>query len=95
MPMSVKETSGQATFPLLYEACDSSADMALTDLPGRRRIGREGGILHNKKRYPSKLCPHGHCISIHLQRLHFRQSRLATMGYKEWLVASAVTPLTG
>ena len=68
MPMSVKETSGQAPFPLLYEACDSSADMALTGLPGRRRIGREGGILYNKKRYPSRLCPHGHCISIHLQR---------------------------
>lgn len=56
MPMSVKETSGQATFPLLYEACNSSANMALTDLPGRRRIGREGGVLQHKKRYPSKLC---------------------------------------
>ena len=60
--MSVKETSGQATFPLLYEACDSSADMALTDLPGWRRIGREGGNLHNKKRYPSKLC----LLTLHL-----------------------------
>ena len=68
VPVPVKETSGQVPFPLLYEACDSSADMALTGLPSRRRIGREGGILHNKKRYPSKLCPHGHCISIHLQR---------------------------
>ena len=70
VPVPVKETSGQAAFPLLYEVCDSSANMALTGLPQGRRIGREGGILHNKKRYPSKLCPHGHCISIHLQRRH-------------------------
>ena len=62
MPVSVKETSGQVPFPLPYEACNSSANMALTDLPGRRRIGREGGILHNKKRYPSKLC----LLTLHL-----------------------------
>ena len=65
MPVSVKETSGQATFPLLYEACNSSANMALTGLPGRRRIGREGGILHHKKWYPSKLC----LLTLHLDSL--------------------------
>ena len=65
MPTSLKETSGQVTFPLPYEACNSSANMALTGLPGRRRIGREGGILHNKKRYPSKLC----LLTLHLDSL--------------------------
>ena len=65
VPVPVKETSGQAAFPLLYEVCDSSANMALTGLPQGRRIGREGGILHNKKRYPSKLC----LLTLHLDSL--------------------------
>ena len=93
--MSVKETSGQAPFPLLYEACDSSADMALTDLPGRRRIGREGGILHNKKRYPSKLCPPDTATRFICSGGALALPRLATTGYKEWLFGCAVTPLTG
>ena len=42
-------------FPLPYEVCYSSANMALTDLIGWRRIGRKGGILKDKKRYPSRL----------------------------------------
>ena len=42
-------------FPLSYAVCGCSANMALTDLIDRRRIGRRGGILWNKKRYPSKL----------------------------------------
>ena len=42
-----------------YAVCGCSAKMALTDLIGRRRIGRKGGILQNKKRYPSKLRPFG------------------------------------
>ena len=42
-------------FPLPYAVCGCSANMALTDLIDRRRIGRRGGILQNKKRYPSKL----------------------------------------
>ena len=46
-------------FPLPYAVCGCSAKMALTDLIGRRRIGRKGGILQNKKRYPSKLRPFG------------------------------------
>ena len=31
--------------------------MALTDLFGRRLIGRKGGVLQNKKRYPSGWLP--------------------------------------
>lgn len=93
VPVPVKETSGQVPFPLLYEACDSSADMALPGLPSRRRIGREGGILHNKKRYPSKLCPPDTASRFTCSGGTFVRPRLATTGYKEWLFDCAATSL--
>ena len=93
--MSVKETSGQATFPLLYEACNSSANMALTGWPGRRRIGREGGILHNKKTVPEQAVSPDTASRFICSGCALALSRFATMGYKEWLFDCAATPPVG
>ena len=55
-------------FPLSYAVCGCSANMALTDLIGRRRIGCRGGILQNKKTVPEQAAPTRRCITILLQR---------------------------
>ena len=70
-------------FPLPYAVCGCSANMALTDLIGWRRIGRRGGILQNKKRYPSKLRPPGAASRFSCSGKQVALPRLATTGYKE------------
>ena len=55
-------------FPLPHAVCGCSANMALTDLIGRRRIGRRGGILQNKKTVPEQAASSMRCITILLQR---------------------------
>ena len=70
-------------FPLPYAVCDCSANMALTDLIDRRRIGRKGGILQNKKRYPSKLRLFDAASRFFCSGNVVALPRLATTGYKE------------
>ena len=70
-------------FPLLYAVCGCSANMALTDLIGRRWIGRRGGILQDKKRYPSKLRLFGAASRFSCSSNVVALPRLATTGYKE------------
>ena len=70
-------------FPLPYAVCGCSANMALTDLIGRRRIGRRGGILQNKKRYPSKLHPFGAASRFSCSGNAVALPMLATTGCEE------------
>ena len=74
---------GSGLFPLPYAVCGCSANMALTDLIGRRRIGRRGGILQDKKRYPSKLRPFGAASRFFCSGKQVALPGLATTGYKE------------
>ena len=70
-------------FPLPHAVCGCSANMALTDLIGRRRIGRRGGILQDNKRYPSKLRLFGTASRFSCSGNAVALPRLATTGYKE------------
>ena len=78
-------------FPLPYAVCYCSANMALTDMIGWRRIGRKGGILQNKKRYPSKLRPLGAASRFSCSGNAVALPRLATTGCEEQQFACAVT----
>ena len=46
---------GAGAFPLPYEVCSFSANMALTSSACRQQSAVKGGTLQNKKRYPSGL----------------------------------------
>ena len=55
-------------FPLPYAVCGCSANMALTDLIGRRRIGPQRRHFAGQQTVPEQAASVWHCITILLQR---------------------------